>query len=336
MKITFPMTRQRLLRNPAAIGLSIGTALLFGLLIQEILLDRFTVVFGPGEVALHEFRIAVIHCLLAGYLPSAYLLLLRGTRNTVHELENVLEPADAASGAGSSIHIGWRALFLAGLIGVLVTVFTPYLTTPTAESPWNPSTWSPEVWWHRVLGPLIGWWLGWFVLAVWDTSARTSRLAARVVSVDLLDLSPLSPFVRQGLLTALLIVGAVSVSSLFLLEPGQWPVVAIVVGLCLPLAMLGLWLPVRGVHRRIQEAKQAELEWTRARIRQSRDHLHDGSSDVSPDEIGDLIVYLRFIEDVPEWPLQTSSIVQVALYLLIPVASWFGSLLIESMLDRLF
>jgi hypothetical protein len=336
MKIAFPLTRQRLLRNPAAIGLSIGTVLLCGLLVQEIVLERFTVIFGPGDVSLHEFRIAVIHCLLAGYLPSAYLFLLHGMRNTVRELGGVLELADSDSGAGSSIHIGWRALFLAGSIGVLCTVFFPYLTTLTTQSPWNASTWSPEVWWHRVLGPVIGWWLGWFVLAVWDTSARTSRLAARVGSVDLLDLSPLSPFVRQGLLTALLIVGALSVSSLFLLEPGQWPVVVIVVGICLPLAMLGLWLPVRGVHRRIQEAKQGELEWTREKIKQSRNSLHDASSGVSLGEIGDLIVYLRFIEDVPEWPLQTSSIVQVVLYLLIPVASWFGSLLIENMLDRLF
>lgn len=98
---------------------------------------------------------------------------------------------------------------------MLFTVGTPFLT---AQSPWDPSTWSPEVWWHRVHGLFIGWWLGWFVLAVRDTSALTSRLAARIGSVDLLDLSPLSPFVKQGLLTALLTVSAVSMVLIVVLR----------------------------------------------------------------------------------------------------------------------
>jgi hypothetical protein len=220
-------------------------------------------------------------------------------------------------------------------IGVLIAVIFSYLT---AQSPWDLSAWTPEVGWHRVLGPFIGWWLGWFILAIWKTSSRTSRLATRIVSVDLLDLSPLSPFVKQGLLMALLTVGSVSICSLFLLDPEQrqWLVVASVIGVSLPLAMLGLWLPVRGVHRRIQQAKEVELAWTRERIRQSRALLHDGSADASPGQMVDLIAYLQFVEDVPEWPLQGLTIVRVTLYLLIPVASWLGSLLIESVLDYLF
>jgi hypothetical protein len=213
----------------------------------------------------------------------------------------------------------------------LFTVFTPFLTTP--EPPWNPSTWQPEVWWHRGLGLFIGWWAGWLTAAVWDTSKRTSRLATRVLAVDLLDLRQWSPFVRQGLLTALLIVGLVSILSLMLLDPTEWPVIAVAVGLCLPLALLGLWLPVRGAHRRIRQVKEAELEWVRERIRSTRRLME---APLASGQMADLIAYLRLIEDAHEWPFQASTFVQMVLYLLIPVASWVGSLLIEELLGWLF
>jgi hypothetical protein len=49
--------------------------------------------------------------------------------------------------------------------------------------------------------------------------------------------------------------------------------------------------------------------------------------------MGDLEAYRRLIEDVPEWPFQSSTIVKVVLYLLIPIASWFGGMLIEGMVE---
>jgi hypothetical protein len=318
-------------RHPAVLGLSICGTLLFGLLVQEALLDRFTLILRYA-VLLKDFRIAINHCLMAGYFPAAYYALLRGTRNTVHELENVLEPADDALGADSAVQIGKRTLFVWGLIGLLITVSLPYVTT---QSPWDPSTWNPEVWWHRILGLFVGLWAGWLLGAVWDMSVQISRLGARIGSVDLLDLSSLSPFVKQGLLNALLIVGGVSVNALRLIEPQERLVIVIIVGICLPLSLLGLSLPVRGVHRRIREAKEAELEWTRQRIRQSRTLLQDGSADVSPGQMADLAAYLKLIEAAPEWPFQGSTIVQVMLYTLLPVASWFGNLLIEGVLARL-
>jgi hypothetical protein len=321
------------LRHPVILGVCISGALLLGLLVQEVLMDRFTVILGP-EGALDEYgnlRIAVVHCLLAGYLPGAYYSLLRGTRKTVDQLKENLGPADS-TGPGSSVgQIGKRRLVVAGVLGVLFTLCTPYLTTP--GPPWNPSTWQPEVWWHRVPSLFIGWWLGWLTVAVRYTSARISRLAARVVAADLLDLRPWSPFVRQGLLTALLIVGLISILSLMLLDPTEWRVVVVGVGLGLPLALLGLWLPVRGVHQRIRLVKEGELEWIREQIRPARDRLQEATAQ---GQMADLVAYLQLVEDAPEWPFSASSLVQVVLYLLIPVVSWVGSLLIEGLLGQLF
>jgi len=328
----FPPIKQIVCQKPVIIGLTISSILLFGFLMQEYLLGRFTLIFEQ-EYLLQDFWIAIVHCLLAGYLPSAYFLLLRGTKNTFKKLEHVLRPATDPSYVDSAVHIEKRKLIVWGLIGVLVAVSLPY---QTAISPWDPSTWHPEVAWHRVLEPFIGLWAGLFFGTVWVTSARTSRLACRIDSVDLLDLSPLFPFVKQGLLTTLLTIGMVSIFSLLLLDPGEWPVVARAYLGSLAIALIGFWLPMRGVHQRIHEVKEAELKWTRERIHQSETLLYSGSPDMSPGHMADLVANLKLIEDVSEWPFESLTIVHVMAYLLIPLASWLGGLLIESLLEIVF
>ena len=315
--------------NPTVLGLSIISILLFSLLLHEYLIDRLTVIFEPGSSRHDDFRIAIIHCFLAGYVPAAYFHLMHRTKNNIDELENIMEPVNG----DSAVHLGKKSLILGAFMGVMLAVFTTFLT---AQSYWVPSTWNPEVWWHRGLGLFVGIWGGWFIFAIWHTSTLISRLAARIKKVDLLDLGPLSPFVNQGLLTTLLLIGLASIFSLFLLEPGQWPAVVILFGLTIPMALLGLLLPVRGLHRIIRDAKQAEINWSRNKIRQSRNLLHSVPPDVSSGQMADMEAYLRLIEDVPEWPFQTSTIVRLVFYLMIPIASWFGGLLIESVLELIW
>jgi hypothetical protein len=82
--------------------------------------------------------------------------------------------------------------------------------------------------------------------------------------------------VKQGLLTALLIIGGITVQALRLYEPQERMVLVLVFGASLSLALLGLWLPVRGAHSRISQAKEAELARVSARIRQARAVLLGG------------------------------------------------------------
>jgi hypothetical protein len=189
-------------------------------------------------------------------------------------------------------------------------------------------------------------WVGFFFAAVIDTAAQIFRLADWIDVVDLLDLSVWSPFVRQGLLTSLLVIGGLTVQAVRLYEPRERVILAITFGLSLPLALLGLWLPVRGAHRRIRQAKEAELARISKRIQQARTVLLDGavsgSAGISPDQMlgissdqmPGLIAYLRLIESIPDWPFRASTAVQLILYLFIPVASWFGKKLNEGLLDR--
>jgi hypothetical protein len=322
-------------RNALSLGLGLSAVLLLGLFVQEALLDRFSLMqTEPGVMVI--LRIAIVHCLQAAYFPAAYYALLGGTRDTVRELEEVLEPDDETWDAGSAVRVRKSTLLIMCAIALVAAIGMPFMTDDT---PWNPSTWPPELWWHRVLGILSAVWAGFFFAALWDTATQISRLADWIQTVDLLDLGVWSPFVKQALLTVLLVVGGLSVQALRLYEPGERVVLAITFGACLPLAILGLWLPVRGANRRISQAKDAEIARIYERIQASRAALLDGSAggstEVFSDQMPALIAYLRLIERVPEWPFQPSTFVQAALYLMIPVASWFGSALVEGLMGRL-
>lgn len=124
----FPPIWQKFQENPVILGIGIIVILLFGLLLHEYLLDNLTVIFEPGSWRYHDFRIAVIHCILAGYLPAVYFYGMRGTRNNINELEKVLVPVNVTT----PTNIGKRSLIFWGLVGMMIAVFIPYLT---AQSP---------------------------------------------------------------------------------------------------------------------------------------------------------------------------------------------------------
>lgn len=326
-----PRIVQRLQRNPAVLGLSISTSLLIGLLLHEVILDRFPVIFGEEDL-LRDFQTTVISILLSGYLVGAYYAVMRSTRNAIDELNSAWKTTTDTSTVDSIGGIGKRGFFIMGLVGIFLATI---MNQQMAESPWNWSTWEPEIWWHRILGLFIGWWFTWFATSVADSSERISRLTTRIGLVDLLDHSPWFPSVKHGLLLAMLTIGAISIGSLYLVDPELWLGVVIMLGFCVPLAFITFLLPVRGVQRRISKAKQSEIEWVRSRIRRSRTLLDDSSS-MSHGQMADLTAYLGLIERIPVWPFQTSTIVRLLLYLLIPVASWASKQIIETALDLFF
>jgi hypothetical protein len=164
-------------------------------------------------------------------------------------------------------------------------------------------------------------------------SIRVSRLARHVAEIDVLDPSALAPFTRQGLTNALLLLGFAAAFSLFLLDPGYLPLVVPAWVLMSTVAGVGLLLPLLGARQRIRQAKHAELDWCRARLRAARRAIETGAP--SPTPLDELVAWERRIGGVREWPLDTSALARFALYLLIPLGSWSGGALVERGIDLL-
>lgn len=339
--------RSRLLRmSPWKLGLTISGALLVVFLAWETVFDRWPelgrlaeggALSRQPEGSLRDFRIAIVHILMTGYLLAALLAVVQGGRRTVGELQDALACTDEECAAlADSIRLTPRGLLGAGLVGLLISFAVPYFVPPVPEGLWNPRNWSPEVAWHRVLGPGTGVLAGWLFYAVVSVSRRMSRLAASLSTVDLLELRPLRPFTRQGLTNALIVLGFVSVAGLMAVTEVGFGSLGLFLGVAVVLVSgAALLLPLGGIRARIRQAKSEELAWVDARILERRATLKTGEADPRPGTLADLAAYRRLVGDVSEWPLSTSSRVRFALYLLIPLLSWAAAALVERFVNAL-
>ena len=336
---------RRFFASPLRLGLTISSVLLLVFLISETLLDRWpalAVASQDGALArqyigvLRDFRIAVVHCLLVGYVAAAFLTVVQGGRKTVRALQAALDcTPEECEALADSIRFSRGGLTVAVLIGLAVAVSTPYLTPPVPQDLWNPATWDAEVAWHRTLGPLLAVGSAVLAYAIVSVSRRMSRLAADLKSIDLFDLDPLQPFTRQGLENALLLMGFVAIGGLMVLTETGFGFLGLAAGTAIFVGSgLALALPMRGVHRRITQAKATELDWVEGKIREQRTILKSGQDRTSGD-LSDLASYRELVRAVPDWPISASGYVRFALYLLIPVISWAAAAMVERFIDAL-
>ena len=340
------MTNRKVIEriSPLWLGVGISGLLILILLAIETLLGRWGLLLVEGEFDpfakvsegnLRDFRIAIVHCLQVGYLPAAFLYVMRSSRQTVLLLQDVLDCThEECETLAASVRVGVAWFVIFGVIGFLMSIGGPYMVPPAPEAPWNPSTWSPEVAWHRILGPVAtvwGWWLGYTVISV---SLRMSRIAKKLQQVDLFDFSPLAPFTQLGLRNGLLLIGSLSIWSLMMFETGFGQLLIFLGSIALMSTVVALVLPVRGVHERIKQSKQVELRWLNKEISQQRSKFQTSETVRVGGEMADLIAYRGLIESVSDWPFTTSTYTRLFLYALLPVMSWGVGMVAEEIVGR--
>jgi len=280
-----------------------------------------------------DLRVAVTQILMTAYGASAYAYLLMAARRTTQNLSpvarHVPEWHTIVDRAGRH---PWWILILTGagsylILGVAVT----NATTLEPENPWDWQSWSYDVYWHRATTVFFVWWLACLCYVSVAESVRLSRLSEQIDSLDILELRPYRPLVRQGLTNALLVIGIVSVMSLLAVESRYWPVlVGFWIGFTI-MAWAGMMLPLRGIRKKIRAAKDKELDWCRQTLKIARDELKSGAG--SRQSIAEITAYRTLIEDIRNWPFDNSTLIRFSLYLLIPLGSWLGGAFVERGVD---
>jgi hypothetical protein len=163
---------------------------------------------------------------------------------------------------------------------------------------------------------------------------RLSRTGERGAQVDLLDLTPLMPFARNGLRGALLVMGWIVLASLTLVAP--WARTMAIGGLWVVLGLLAATLlgPVVGVHGRIREEKRMELERIRGAIRRESGLRMKSRGEWRPADVhlSDLIVYKGSIESVNTWLFDLPALLKFSFIVLVGVGSWLGQAFVERLL----
>jgi hypothetical protein len=275
-----------------------------------------------------QVRVAITHVACFAYLMGAFVHAARSYEESIRRITPMLDSGPELERALDTSQER-TTLLIAGFAGVGIWLLATLLSP---GSDWfDPREWNVPIVWHRVMGLGLGVLATRLGVLLVLQSSRLSRLATRIRELDLLDLSGLQAFTRQGLTNALLIPGFAAAFSLFLLTPGYlrlaggaWLLASLVAG-------TGLLLPLLGVRQRIREAKQAELGWCRARLREARRTLAEGQAGARIDE---LLAWEARVESIREWPLDTTALSRFGLYLLIPLGSWSAAALVERFIDR--
>ncbi|MDJ0759473.1 MAG: hypothetical protein QNJ19_08735 [Woeseiaceae bacterium] len=313
--------------NPMKIGIGLAILLLLIYWTGRVLFD------GAGNSSFEDVFVAVTQLLVLAYCVSAYAYLLKSVRETVSALSPAAPDETAWQAASELIgrHSGWL-LVIFGLVNYLVIgVFVTNITTPDPVNPWDWRSWTYDLYWHRITTVFFVGYMACFCYVLVVDSLRLSRLSETISSIDLLNLKPLHPLTRQGLTNALLVIGMVSVLSLFAVEARYWPAL---VGFWLSfilLAWIGMMLPLRGIRKQIKAAREQELDWCEKRLRASRDTLKSGDGGTS--SIAEVAAYRTTIESIRNWPFDHLTLTRFALYLLIPLGSWLGGAFVERGLD---
>lgn len=291
-------------------------------------------IFGSDNNATsEELRVAVTQILITAYCATAYAYLLTAARRTTHELSLAIpglrDRGTIVDRAGK--HSKWVLPLVGAATYLVIGIGATNATTPEPVNPWYWEDWTYEVFWHRATTVLFVWWIGCFNYVIVVESTRLSRMSNSIETLDLLDMRPYQPLVRQGLTNALLVIGMVSVMSLLGVESRYWSaLVGFWIGFTV-LAWIGLMLPLRGIRKKFRFTKNQELDWCRQSLKASRDVLKSG-----PDEgrsIADTLAYQTIIDDLRNWPFDNSTLVRFTLYLLIPLGSWLGGAVVERGLD---
>jgi hypothetical protein len=319
--------------------LSVGLAVLLStlLLLVELWSGRLEQLTAEPD-GLRNVRIAVGLIALVLYVPTATLYVIRGARGAVDALRPLvrLEDVDVRAlvdGVGTQSALGLR---VAGSLGAFLSLLIPVIADlPRGEFPYTLDL-PAEVFWHRFAVLVVGWWSGQLLYVIGIESRRLSALAAGLRPIDLFDLTPLLPFARQGLTHALLMIGYISIFAVMsLFEVGLGLAAGFLALLILPSAALGMLMPVRGVHRVIRAEKERRLAWCQQRLRALQGDSAPGPDGSATRELADVLTLRSHVEAVREWPFDVSVLMRLAIYLVIPLASWAGAALVERMVDAL-
>jgi len=192
-----------------------------------------------------SWRLEIVFAVILGYVFACGSWIVRNMRPDLDALAPVLaiEPSElAAERAGIAVH---------SLVNAML---------PPGHSALDDRSW-------RFIRDVTVWTLSIrLMLVVIGSSRRVSQLSERVARIDLLDLRGLAPLARIGLRSALVFALAASMIVVMASDELTIPVTLLTMAIVGAVGAFTVPLPVRGVHRAIRAAKDAELLAVRAAI----------------------------------------------------------------------
>ncbi|MGD2157818.1 MAG: hypothetical protein PVG32_13170 [Anaerolineales bacterium] len=183
--------------------------------------------------------------------------------------------------------------------------------------------------------------LAWTIYVALAGTRLTTALLGHPLRVDPFDVTPFEPIGRQSLFAALVFVGGITLSLVFvafesesLIQPAFWLIYAPL----LSVPILIFFLNMIPTHRVIAAAKASELEAVRRHILRSCRELlerleRNQDSGKLPAEINALGVYERRLKSTRTWPYNTAMLRTLFFSVLFPIGTVLLRVIGEALVD---
>lgn len=321
---------ERVRLPPVALG-GLSAVLVFGM---GLLLATFSRWLPDDSILSTEFWahprgwFDLLMAVTIGYAVTALAWSVRGALRDWEEIEHVLDvsPAGRSWLRSELVRFAGNEKYVLDVIAIVAGVAVNF-----APSNWpggRPPLTDTFFVWIVVRTAILFWVVARTVYTGLVLAGRFSRLGGRIALVDLLELGPLAAFGRHGLRSVLLLMGFSVLFALMALAPFGRDAAGSAIVATIVLGTLAFLAPVRGAHRRLRSARDAELARVRSAIRE-RTASVEGDPVTPGSGLADLLAWEARLERAPTWPFDASTLVRFALYVAIGMGSWLGAAVVE-------
>ncbi len=320
---------------PVPTGLCIALLLILAFSVFDLLEGRWDPFFA-GMVGLWdhvELRSAVVTALLLAGIVVTHRIEEVGTTG---DLARLLPQLDVGGADAPAVRDDLGRPHPAALLGVgalgagAVAAIVPFLYLEPTRFLDTDTFFLPSVIFDLGVGAVIGWTLFRTLFAGIVEDVAFAGLSRQVREIDLLDLRPLSPFARRGMRRALRWGLLASIAAFVFVDAGYVEPPAVLFAGIIGVAMTSFLVPVYGIHQRIRDEKQRLLEDLQTQIRRERDRVQ---REGGRGHLADLLAWEGRIAAARVWPVNTSMLLRLALFLVLPLGSWLGGAFVERLVD---
>ena len=277
-----------------------------------------------GKVPSAVFRATFTAMLITAYIPMAQYYLIKWSEENWQLLSTHVQTLPPLN---VSLSVFW------GVLGMLIQ-YSFFFGLPWYNGKaFDPSYWSLTLVVTQVVVSGAGWTLYRLLASMIKYANQFSRIARALPTVDLFDTKFNKVFVQQGVKSALLVIGFISISGIIIVAPGDGFRMAILVGVisCLS-ATFAMIIPALGIQKRTAIEKKKHLKDIRKKLQKLTYKI--ALDDLDHLKLSTLLALETRIQAVKEWPFDASSISKFAFYISIGLGSWIGAALVEKLLDK--
>lgn len=326
--------------NPLFTAVPLAMLVYTGFLALEWMSGQLAVDAGRPVWARTDLWAPLFHSFAIFYIPAAFRYGLRAGLEDIRRLRPVLMISDAEFEDRVRRHWGTVWPNVGGALGLATYVIVVIPGLFGFGNYLQATSWSHDVIWFFCWNCVLYWSFGKVAFLNLQSIRRMRELLTSPHDVDLMRLETLHPYASIGLRNAFIWIFGLSLATPIVVDTETLSEVVVSISWIASIAAIGGavgLVPLFLLRRVIRDAKAQEIHALSRAIDGNRESLEETriASQARTASLTDLLSYRQYVESVSEMPFAAASVVRIAVFVGIPIASWVGGALVERTLGSL-